>query len=147
MKFRITRECNVWGYLKSGHLEGIVEAKTQEDALEKLKNEDVKLKLVVDNYHVNWYVQQIEPESAEVTEIKEGYNLNFSPEEIGRIAIACYNGWNMAISKVHIPKSGDNIDEDTEKYIKDLRNASRVYYNIIEKLNDAVKREEGSNET
>ena len=39
-KFRVTQDAKyVMGYLRCGHREGIIEAESEEDALNKLKNE------------------------------------------------------------------------------------------------------------
>lgn len=56
MKFKVTADVNyVMGHLRYGHLEGIIEAKSEEELKEMLKDPDVRddLKLVVDDYEVD----------------------------------------------------------------------------------------------
>lgn len=54
-KFKVRQEADyVMGHLRYGHREGIIEADSKEDALNKLKNEGYTdyLDLVVDDYSV-----------------------------------------------------------------------------------------------
>lgn len=54
-KFLVTKEANyVIGHLRSGHLEGYIEADSKEDALYKLENEgyDDDLELEIDDYEI-----------------------------------------------------------------------------------------------
>lgn len=54
-KFRVTQEANyVQGYLRYGHREAVIEAESEEDALDKLKNEGYTdyLDFVLDDYSV-----------------------------------------------------------------------------------------------
>lgn len=54
-KFKVNQEADyVMGHLRYGHREGIIEADSKEDALNKLKNEGYTdyLDLVVDDYEV-----------------------------------------------------------------------------------------------
>lgn len=71
-KFKVTQEANyVSGYLKYGHLEGVIEADSKEDALNKLHNEGYTdfLELVVDDYEV--YDADFEDNEFEIEEIEE----------------------------------------------------------------------------
>ena len=52
-EFRVTQDANyVQGYLRYGHREGIVEAESKEDALDKLRNDSYTeyLDFVLDDY-------------------------------------------------------------------------------------------------
>lgn len=52
-KFRVTQDVNyVQGYLRYGHREGIIEAESKEDALDKLRNDSYTdyLDFVLDDY-------------------------------------------------------------------------------------------------
>lgn len=52
-KFKVTQEADcVMGYLRYGHREGVIEAESKEDALNKLKNEGYTdyLDFVLDDY-------------------------------------------------------------------------------------------------
>lgn len=52
-KFRVSQEADyVMGYLRYGHREGVIEAESKEDALNKLKNEGYTdyLDFVLDDY-------------------------------------------------------------------------------------------------
>ena len=52
-KFKVTQEADcVMGYLRYGHREGVIEAESKEDALNKLKNEGYTdyLDVVLDDY-------------------------------------------------------------------------------------------------
>ena len=54
-KFRVTQDTDyVVGYLRYGHREGVIEADSKEDALNKLKNEGYTdyLDFVLDDYEV-----------------------------------------------------------------------------------------------
>lgn len=54
-KFKVRQEADyVMGHLRYGHREGIIEADSKEDALNKLKNEGYTdyLDLIVDDYSV-----------------------------------------------------------------------------------------------
>lgn len=56
-KFKVRQEADyVMGHLRYGHREGIIEADSKEDALNKLKNEGYTdyLDLVVDDYSVEY---------------------------------------------------------------------------------------------
>ena len=58
MKFRVTADLGwVSGHLRYGHLEGIVEAESEEALEIKMKNPDFRdiLDLVVDDYEVDDY--------------------------------------------------------------------------------------------
>ena len=58
MKFKVTANVDyVMGHLRYGHLEGIIEAKSEEKLKEMLKDPDVRydLELVVDDYEVDDY--------------------------------------------------------------------------------------------
>ena len=58
MKFKVTANVDyVMGHLRYGHLEGIIEAKSEEELKEMLKDPDVRadLELVVDDYEVDSY--------------------------------------------------------------------------------------------
>lgn len=58
MKFRVTADLDwVSGHLRYGHLEGIVEAESEEALEIKMKNPDFRdiLDLVVDDYEVDGY--------------------------------------------------------------------------------------------
>ena len=55
-KFRITQEANyVMGHLRHGHREGIIEAESKENVLDKLKKEEYEdyLDFVLDDYCVD----------------------------------------------------------------------------------------------
>ena len=55
-KYLITQECDyVYGYLRSGHLEGEVYANSSEEALEKWKNAKVYYDVIADDYRVESY--------------------------------------------------------------------------------------------
>ena len=55
-KYLITQECDyVYGYLRSGHLEGEVYANSSEEALKKWKNAEVYYDVIVDDYCVEGY--------------------------------------------------------------------------------------------
>ena len=52
-EFRVTQDANyVKGYLRYGHREGIIEAESKEDALDKLRNDSYTdyLDFVLDDY-------------------------------------------------------------------------------------------------
>lgn len=54
-RFKISQEADyVMGHLRYGHREGVIEAESKEDALEKLKNGYASdyLDLIVDDYEV-----------------------------------------------------------------------------------------------
>lgn len=54
-KFRVSQEADyVKGYLRCGHREGIIEADSEEDALNKVENEGYTdcLDLIVDSYMI-----------------------------------------------------------------------------------------------
>jgi hypothetical protein len=54
-KFRVRQDADyVMGHLRYGHREGVIEAESVEDALDKLKNHNYTdyLNLVVDDYEV-----------------------------------------------------------------------------------------------
>lgn len=57
MKFRITQDCDAFGYLRYGHLEGVIEASSEEDAFAKIKSGEASdfLKFVLDDYELNDY--------------------------------------------------------------------------------------------
>lgn len=57
MKFKVTQYADyAEGYLRYGHREGIIEADSKEDALNKLKNEgyDEYLNFELDDYELNY---------------------------------------------------------------------------------------------
>lgn len=54
-------------YIKSGHLEGYIEANSKNDVLQKLEDMDFRLEFVVDDYSV----EDIGPVILEETYIKE----------------------------------------------------------------------------
>lgn len=57
MKFRITQDCDAFGYLRYGHLEGVIEASSEEDAFAKVKSGEASdfLDFVLDNYDLRDY--------------------------------------------------------------------------------------------
>ena len=59
-------------YIKDGHLEGYIEARNKEEAIEMLANRDFALDFVVDDYSV----EDVGPVILEHTYIKEIYNNN-----------------------------------------------------------------------
>ena len=71
-KFRVTQECDyVQGHLRYGHMEGIIEADSLEDAKRKVEEEGYNdyLDIVVDDYEVDSYDSDRNP--YEYEEIKE----------------------------------------------------------------------------
>lgn len=55
-KFRVTQDADyIMGHLRYGHREGVIDAESVEDALDKLENEGYTdyLDLVVDDYEVD----------------------------------------------------------------------------------------------
>lgn len=73
-RFSVTQEADyVMGHLRYGHREGVIEAESKEDALEKLKNGYASdyLDLVVDDYEV----EDVEYGDNEfvIEELKEDY--------------------------------------------------------------------------
>ncbi len=119
MKFRVKQLCSMVGNLKTGYRIGIVEAETKEEALAKIKNEEVYMEFFPEDFNLIDYEESTEPK---IEEVEESLNLSFTLEEMARIA-----------------ESGDNIDEGTEKYIEDLRRVAKVYKGIVEKLDDAME--------
>ena len=63
MKFRITQDCDAFGHLRYGHLEGVIEASSEEDAFAKVKSGEARdfLKFVLDNYELDEYEEWGEP--------------------------------------------------------------------------------------
>ena len=71
MKFRVTQDVDyVMGYLRYGHFEGIVEADSEEELKEKLKDPYFHhdLELVVDDYRVEDYGDRGEYEWEEIND-------------------------------------------------------------------------------
>ena len=70
-KFKVNVPCNyVQGYLRYGHFEGIVEADSKEDAIEKIKYYlNGYLNLEIDDYDVNDY--EANYDDIEISEIEE----------------------------------------------------------------------------
>lgn len=70
-KFKVNVPCNyVQGYLRYGHFEGIVEADSKEDAIEKIKDYVTGyLELEIDDYEVNDY--DADYDNIKISEIKD----------------------------------------------------------------------------
>lgn len=64
MKFRITQDCDAFGYLRYGHLEGVIEASSEEEAFLKAKSGEARdfLEFVLDDYELNGYDECGEPD-------------------------------------------------------------------------------------
>ena len=72
MKFRVTKDLEyVSGYLRYGHLEGVVEVKSQEELDELIENGSIAeyLKVVVDDFTVDDYAES--DEAVEYTLVEE----------------------------------------------------------------------------
>lgn len=68
-KFRVEIACDyVSGHLRYGHLEGVVEAETEEEAKQKAVESPYILELVVDDYRVDDYEIDTNTVTAEVIE-------------------------------------------------------------------------------
>lgn len=70
MKFRITQDCDAFGHLRFGHLEGVIEASSEEDAIAKVKSGEARdfLEFVLDGYELDSYNDLGEPEIEPVEE-------------------------------------------------------------------------------
>lgn len=70
MKFRITKDCDAFGHLLFGHLEGVIEASSEEDAIAKVKSGEARdfLEFVLDDYDLDRYNDWGEPEIEPVEE-------------------------------------------------------------------------------
>lgn len=89
-KFRVYQDADcVMGHLRYGHREGIIDADSKEDALDKLKNEGYTddLKFILDAF-----------------EVEDAYydNNEFEIEEIVEETTEKNNGW-IPVSKDNIP--------------------------------------------
>ena len=64
MKFRITQDCDAFGHLRYGHLEGVIEASSEEDAIAKVKSGEARdfLEFVLDDYELSGYDAFGDPE-------------------------------------------------------------------------------------
>ena len=64
MKFRISQDCVAFGHLRYGHLEGVIEASSEEDAIAKVKSGEARdfLEFVLDDYELDEYDECGEPE-------------------------------------------------------------------------------------
>ena len=67
-KFNVKIQCDyVTGHLRYGHLEGVIEAESAEDATQLALEYPDMLDLVIDDYRVNDY--EIDDNSISVTEV------------------------------------------------------------------------------